>query len=85
MSLETPSSGCEFKQKRKYEPQRGDEKMATGYNTAPDGRQHETLVLCDAEKLWKPRKMTMSLLRKKNCYEMQKISILKLSINVFQS
>ena len=54
MSLETPSSGCEFKQKRKYEPQRGDEKMATGYNTAPDGRQHETLVLCDAEKLWKP-------------------------------
>lgn len=30
--------------------------MATGYNTAQDGRQYETIALCDAEKSWKPAK-----------------------------
>lgn len=56
MSSGTPSSRCEFRQNRKYETQRGDEKMATGYNTAQDGRQYETIAQCDAEKSWKPAK-----------------------------
>ena len=34
----------------------GDKRMATGYNIVQDGRQYETIVLCDTEKSWKPMK-----------------------------